>query len=394
MPVDLDAIPDKAPKIPRPKTRRWLGFWLVCLVIGMLATVWFWQADRSSATFWFTALGVPTFFSGAIFSLRRIGYKSDQVWAASWDAERHRLYQQETARGQRCAWMIDASVVTTLSEGREALIDAVLDNDPLMSSITPRSGKGTLRHTYLQGFEKTQSELLVRLFNTLTSRLAEPMAKLPESMPCMLALQVGADLEPSVIERLWKETSHSLSRQFISLNEPEFHVLDRWLDTYYDIPSALLVVSAQINSAPVEGSGEAIVGTLLVNRPSPEYPDAVFVHRPQLGSPDNLTQTLSRALLWTKSAPEEIKYSWLTGGALALDGLWGMACESNGVVLNMQTQSSSLDIVVGYTGHAAPWLALAAGATHAEQGGMKLVLAVQTSQEHIWVGGVSPAILK
>ena len=58
MPVLLDTIPEKAPKIARPDTRRWLLFLAFIMPGGIAFTLWCWTSERTEFVFWFTALGL------------------------------------------------------------------------------------------------------------------------------------------------------------------------------------------------------------------------------------------------------------------------------------------------------------------------------------------------
>lgn len=67
MPVWLDAIPEKAPKVARPGTGRWLLFLAFVMLAGIALTLWCWTSERTGFVFWFTALGLP-FCTGGLFS--------------------------------------------------------------------------------------------------------------------------------------------------------------------------------------------------------------------------------------------------------------------------------------------------------------------------------------
>lgn len=67
MPVLLDAIPDKAAKVPRPDTRRWLLFLAFVMSGGIALALWNWTTERTGFIFWFTALGLP-FCTWGLFS--------------------------------------------------------------------------------------------------------------------------------------------------------------------------------------------------------------------------------------------------------------------------------------------------------------------------------------
>lgn len=47
MPVWLDAIPEKAPKVARPGTGRWLLFLAFVMLVGIALTLWCWTSERT-----------------------------------------------------------------------------------------------------------------------------------------------------------------------------------------------------------------------------------------------------------------------------------------------------------------------------------------------------------
>lgn len=103
MPVLLDTIPEKAAKVPRPDTRRWLLFLAFVMSGGFALTLWNWTTERTGFIFWFTALGLPFCLWGLLFSLRRFAYKAEQVGAESRNVEREALIEREICRGSAVA---------------------------------------------------------------------------------------------------------------------------------------------------------------------------------------------------------------------------------------------------------------------------------------------------
>ncbi len=101
MPVWLDAIPEKAPKVARPGTGRWLLFLAFVMLVGIALTLWCWTSERTGFVFWFTALGLP-FCTGAYFRLTPVCLQSRTGGAESRNVERA-LIDSEILRGQRCA---------------------------------------------------------------------------------------------------------------------------------------------------------------------------------------------------------------------------------------------------------------------------------------------------
>jgi hypothetical protein len=393
MPVDLDAIPDVAAKVPRPRTSRWLIFGVIVLLAGGVTTLWFWHGEREGIVFWFTAVGLPVTVWGLLFSLRRFSYKCDQVWAQAWDTERQHIIEDETRRGQRHLWLLNSVVETSVGEGVGVLAKAVKSSSPLMTSSLPRSGKTTVRHTRLTEFDVAIDKTL-----TLDAKMAlsasqfnDVINKLPADMPCYLAVDCQSfipDTQTSVLERL----TASLHRPVRSFSGSGFALLDSWLDSVWEVPAALLVVSVVLRDAPLDGEGEAIISQVFTNRPLSDFPDAVYLHRPEKGSHTTMAKILSRALLWAAVSPAAVKALWLSGETLQTDGALNEASAQGGLTLNPKDDCLVINQVIGDTGVAAPWIAAALAAWQAEKANAVQALVVQT-QDDIWMAGVTPATI-
>ncbi len=190
------------------------------------------------------------------------------------------------------------------------------------------------------------------------------LAFLPADMSCYLAFD-GSDIITDLSEKLISGIERPL-RTIRNLSG--FRILDYWLDRHHDIPAALLIISAQIHDIPTQDSGEAITVMLLSNRrfsgmPSP----SVCIHRPQISKEDELSDALSRAMLWGKLAKNASLRAWITGGKMASNEIWSNACAACAPELTAQ-RNVNIDTVAGYAGAAAPWqsLILAARQCHAD----------------------------
>lgn len=78
MPVWLDAIPEKAPKIVRPDTRRWLLF-LAFIMLGDSAHIMVLDVRTNRICLLVHRSGASILHVGLIFGLRRFAYKAGQV---------------------------------------------------------------------------------------------------------------------------------------------------------------------------------------------------------------------------------------------------------------------------------------------------------------------------
>lgn len=391
MPVFLDAIPDVAPGIPRPVTRRWLYLLAAIMALGNVLTFWLWTRERSGLAFWFMASGLPFCLWGLLFTLRRFSYKCDQVWAASWNRERQELLAKETARGQRTARVLLTGVKTQSGSGTGKLLNAVKSSASQLDMQVPRTGALPVRHSRLAEFadERQSQDLDVEITN-IVGQLKPVLAKIPADVACWMIVDCDIPALPKADEQIRQAVVTQTERPFRLLNTKGFVALDFWLDELWQQPALLLAVSVQIRPSPQDNEGEAITWTLLVNRDHSDFPDAVKLHRPEKGSAATLTHTLGRALLWSNLAIEEVKGACTTGSEVDRVGDWSRACEENGTAFSMTEYNHDVDQTTGYTGRAAPWLAVSLAVSIARQGSAQVVVA-ETCPGEIWVAGITPA---
>ncbi|PJG63534.1 hypothetical protein CV016_06465 [Yersinia kristensenii] len=390
MPVYLDAIPDVAPLIRRPDTRRWLYFLGGIMVAGNALTFWLWTGERTGLAFWFMASGLPFCLWGLMFSIRRFGYKCDQVWATSWDRERLQLLEQETARGQRAAWVLNSGIITQLGSGSEKLLKAIKSAESQLNVQIPRAGGMPVRHSRLPGFhDQQQPQDLDVAVKTIASQIKPVLANIPVNIPCLLMTDCDIAGVPDADEQILNILTLQTGRAFHLLDAKGLTALDLWLDEEWEQPAVLLAVSAMVRATPLADEGEAMTWILLLNRNHSDFSDAVRLHRPEKGSIGTLSKSLSRALLWGKIPAETVKGACTTGNTLAIGGEWSSACEGNRLIFSMTEDNRDVDQTTGYTGKAAPWLAVTLAATMAQQSGPQVAVA-ETNTGEIWVVGITP----
>lgn len=390
MPVFLDEVPEKAPKIKRPDTRKWLGVLYLLLMSGCTLSFLFWTSERQGLVFWFTALGVPVCTWGILFGFRRIIYKADQVWAESWNIDRNALWNEEITRGQRAAWVVASGVITQAGGRADKILSAIYSSSPIIQVQKIREGRGNIRHSKLSGFERlSQHTDFKESIKTLITQIEPVLAKIPRNVSCFFATDFNTphihDAAMIASEILMSETGCS----FTFLNGKGFEVLDCWLDNAWRNPSLLLVLSAEIRETPRDSEGEAITITVMLNRKHPEISDAVQLRRPEKYKNDSLAKTLSRALMWGELSSPEIKGSWATGPIFSQSGDWHSACEENELTLNMTDEHKNIDEFIGYVGASAPWLAVAISSIAARTG-VAQIIAVETDKNDVWIAGVTP----
>jgi hypothetical protein len=377
MPVNLDAIPDKAPDIQRPRTVRWVIAAVIILLTGVGLTLWFWQGARTGFKFWFAAIFLPVLAWGSLFALRRVGYKLERVGSHSWNKEREALIASETARGQRFAWLVDEYLINALETGEpgdKKTQQAALDKSSIISHCLARDGVSTIRHTALpdQGSSKA---IFDSYSNDISGHVRNMVAQLPPSMPCYVAFDLSENLSEAA-DALFSKIELPLRR---IRNLTGVSILDYWLDRHHSNPSALLIISGQIFDVPPQDSGEALSIIMLSNRQIAAISSpGIRIHRPQINMKDTLNLALSRAMLWAKLDMAAPLRGWITGGKLASEEIWSNACTALAPKLTAQ-RNVNIDAVIGYAGVSAPWQSLILAARQCQTDAEPQIIVVETS---------------
>lgn len=394
MPVWLDTIPPAASKVPRPNTRRWLVALLIILLMGFALTLWCWTKERTGFIFWFTAVGLPLCGWGLVFGVRRMAYKMQQVSAMTWNNEREALIKSEIKRGQRFAYLLDAYIETPAGLSASRNLDAIEKSVPFVALQPSRSGTQPLRYAPLAVFDQPDPTLMLTdCINSIVVKIKPILQKIPDDIPCYCVLEIDTALqplaEPILLETLKKESSQAF--RFISGQGLE--AIDAWLDTRWDVPSLLLVVSIGYQSKPMDNDGEAIGSILLCNRPIRDIPCTTRFHRPEKSHLDNLSHGLSQALLWENVNPDMITGAWIAGQAVVDGGEWSQACEDNSLQFSMTKANKMIDPILGNTGKTAPWIATALAQASMSQDNYpdaQLIAAQpQREDDDIWITVIS-----
>ena len=390
MPVWLDAVPEKAPKIARPDTRRWLLFLAFIMLGGIALTLWCWTSERTGFVFWFTALGLPFCTWGLIFGLRRFAYKAGQVGAESRNVEREALINSEILRGQRCAWILGTYIHSPAGNKADDLLEAMEVAAPAVDFSHPRGCDKPIRYAALPEYQTDLTKALKGVVNKLTTRVEGIVQPLPSALPCWLVLDCDNDLYPLIEEQLKADLSLKTGRIFRLMTGKGLGAFDAWLDKRWDTPGILVVITLSLPASPREEDADAVSMVVLSNRNTHAWPDALRLHRPERGTETTLTKTLTRALLWAKTRPNELKGSWISGPTLTSGSGWNNACEENGVKFSLSEDNFSIDPVLGYTGHAAPWLAITLADAAFEQRGAQVIAAQPTTdKDDVWVAVIT-----
>ena len=386
MPVWLDAIPEKAPAVARPKTRRWLMMLAGMLLGGSALTLWGWTAERTGLMFWYTALGLPFCTWGLLFSLRRFAYKAQQCGAASRNSERDALIAREIHRGQRCAWILGTGIQHAAGTRPGALLSVSDSAMPVAEYTTPRGGGGAVRYAALSHFQLNPQTTLTSLLSTLVSQIQHILVPLPAGLPCWLMLDCDDDIRSEAESSLRSALTAETGRSFRLLAGQGPAAFDTWLDKRYETPGLLVAVTLSLPASPAENDADAATMLVLSNRPAASYSDVACLHRPEPGTQASLAKTLRRALLWAKVKPAALQAGWVTGPQLTQGGSWNGACEETGLTFNLALDNHTPDTVLGYAGHASPWLALILADAAVEREGPQVIAAQPAAGvDTVWV---------
>lgn len=390
MPVWLDAIPEKAPKIASPDTRRWLLFLAFIMLGGIALTLWCWTAERTGFVFWFTALGLPFCTWGLIFGLRRFAYKAEQVGTESRNIEREALIDSEILRGQRCAWILGTYIQSPAGNKTDDLLEVMKIAAPYIDFSHPRGCDKPVRYAALTEYQTDLSKALKAAVIKLTARVDVIVQPLPPELPCWLMLDCDNDLYPLIEEQLKAELSLKTGRIFRLMAGKGLGAFDAWLDKRWDNAGMLVAITLSLPASPREEDADAVSMVVFSNRKAHAWPNALRLHRPERGTETTLTKTLNRALLWAKTKPKELKGSWISGPTLTSGSGWNNACEASGVEFSLSEDNFSIDPVLGYTGHAAPWVAITLADAAYEQRGMQVIAAQPAAdKDDVWIAVIT-----
>ncbi|ELY6226290.1 hypothetical protein ACOZ11_002468 [Cronobacter muytjensii] len=390
MPVWLDAIPEKAPKVVRPSTGRWLLFLAFVMLAGIALTLWCWTSERTGFVFWFTALGLPFCTWGLIFGLRRFAYKAEQVGAESRNVQREALIDSEILRGQRSAWILGTYIQSPAGNKADDLLKAMKVAAPAIDFSCPRGCDKPVRYAALSEYQTDLTKALTAAVTKLTTRVEGIVQPLPSELPCWLMLDCDSDLYPLVEEQLKAELSLKTGRIFRVMAGKGLSAFDAWLDKRWDTPGIMVAITLSLPASPREEDADAVSMVVLSNRKARAWPDALRLHRPEKGAETTLTKTLTRALLWANTLPNELKGSWISGPTLTMGSSWNNACEASGVEFSLSEDNFSIDPVLGYTGRAAPWAAITLAGAAFDQRGVQVIAAQPAAdKDDIWVAVIT-----
>ncbi|MGJ3449084.1 hypothetical protein AAIR21_27915, partial [Enterobacter sp. PTB] len=109
---------------------------------------------------------------GLIFSVRRFGYKIQQVAAESRNVAREALVDQEIHRGQRCAWILATRIQLAAGNKPGQLLSAISNASPVAELSPSRGSSALVNYAAMVDFRQDLPKALDDAVNKLSSSLA------------------------------------------------------------------------------------------------------------------------------------------------------------------------------------------------------------------------------
>ncbi len=380
MPVRMDQVPALALRPARPRVWRWLGLLLLFLVLDGGGALLFSTAPVSQQPlmFWGWALGIP-FLGWCVLSFARVLlYLGQQHAADGWDEAREHDLMQRVRQGRHALDVLSVSLHTALrkpDESPTAQMDALLGGIKALKAQPVRRDGLTLRHSRLAGDVNEDPEpALLRTLGQLFTELAPSLKQLPDETPLAVLLEVESGLLDRAWDRVWQQAlrKSGIRQTLVALEGCGLPALDQWLDERSDDQALLLVIAVHFAPTQPEATGEVVVGLLLGNRlTQTTLPPVAVLHRPELeqqSSTEALHYAVTQALNWGPVDATSVRHVWRAGIKAQRHAAINTVLGEVPMSVTRDQGIQDLDISLGHSGKAAPWLAIAA-ATHTLQGG-------------------------
>lgn len=370
MPVRLDRVPPLAERPTRPRIWLWLGLLLLCLLLGVGASLLL--ADeplgQQPGDFWNWALGLPFLAWCAVGFCRLLLHVGEQSAADGWDEAREEDMVRRVRQGRRSQQVLATNLYTALQ--------ATEPDSPLKAWLGGTESLAAQRsHSRL--FDNSDEDPEAVLLTVLTQALADLapiLSPLPDDQPLALLLEVDCRLPPAqwgpAWQRAWQASGIRQSTETV-----EGHGLaavDHWLDQRINDQAMLLLLAVQFDPPEVEGPAKFAVSVLLGNRLTQStLAPIAYLHRPEQEREPTDTDLLyatRQALDWVPLQAQAVERVWRVG----IDPQHHAALSTVLMNVPMSTQSPqglcNLDVLLGPMGKTSPWLAIA-GATHSIERG-------------------------
>ncbi|VVO46921.1 hypothetical protein PS862_00099 [Pseudomonas fluorescens] len=378
MPIRLDKVPPLAPRPARPRAWLWLGLLLSGLLLGVAGTLLFGDETlpQKPVDFWGLAVGVPILSWCVLGFARVLRHIGEQSAADGWDEAREKDLIRKIRQGRRSQQVLGVSLYTALrapGEQPAAQLDALLSATKALKAQPSRLDLTTSSHSRLS--DDTDADLKRILLRTLTPVLADlaaTLARLPDSAPLALLLEVDSGLSEDQWRRVWRKAwrESGIRQSTVPVEGSGLAALDQWLDQRIGDQALLMVVAVRFAPEQPEGTAEVAVGVLFGNRlTQTTLAPIAYLHRPEQErkpTEADLLYATRQALDWVPLEAKSIEKAWRVGidpqrhaaiaTVLAEEPMLG------------QQAPCDLDALLGHPGKTSPWLAIAAATQTIERG--------------------------
>lgn len=384
MPVDLKRI-GPAKQYP-PKglgLRIWAIIWGACvlLIAGTVLLLWPKNTLAQGVRFWLLIAGLPNVVFIALVAWNRILYENRHLHVLYYNHHRERRRSELIAEGQQALQMLGYAYRLPLESGKFA--HTVAEGKSLLKAQPLRDGTTIVRHLRLPDAvecDPADSSLGQILLQSSLTREGKLYAQLIAPLVGRIELLIASGALPAIWVIVADDAVIEHSLEQIGIVTNAFHLpaleckatvgsdglmpIDAWLDA--QDPRPLLVVSCTLHDLPTAESTEGGVALLLAQeslRLSPGLVPCASIHRPVSRQADELHEGLALGMLWGRVNPQSVKHAWLAGFDDHQHTLIGEACRRVGLEqLITHASRFSTDRIIGRSGSAGGWLAVAAAA--------------------------------
>lgn len=352
MTVKLDTVPALAQRPIPPRLWLWFGLLLMCLLLGVGATLLFGNEPlrQEPIDFLRFALGLPFLVWCVLVFGRVLLHIGEQSAADGWDEAREEDLIHRIRRGRCSQQVLGVSLYTALHEPSSGPTDQLEDMD-----------------------EDPEAALL----SLLTRRLADLspiLAQVPDDKPLALLLEVDCRLPEEQWRAAWCKAwlESGIRQSMVTVEGRGLAAVDQWLDERIEDQALLLVLAVHVAPAQAEGATITAVGLLFGNRlTQTTLPPIAYLHRPEQerNSTDaDLLYATLQALDWVPLEGQSIEQVWRAGIAAQRTAAMTSALLETPIPVETPQGVCDLDASLGHAGEASPWVAIAVATQTIERG--------------------------
>ncbi|WP_370090834.1 hypothetical protein [Buttiauxella sp. 3AFRM03] len=391
----MHSLKKTPPLYSRPAPLK-LGRWFYSLIIIISLSVIIMRMFGGyikSHDFWLIALGIPVSCWFIVGTAYVVIWMLKDIKASGYNRQREKWILSETRKSRRALQVLSTSLISGHNlKDKNDILNSLIKNKGIISSQQDRVGNEGVRLSRIPDSNDSLTEVILNIFQKLIEKL--PLDYIPDNTHLVIALDTSSIISQQNINELWLQSWGEFGslHSFNLIESKGLGILDHWLNTRIKENSLLLVVALQVAPINADNSAEAAVALLLGNRLTQESisPQALL-HRPDPSPVEELESGMLMAAYNVPIKDGIVKHLWLSGlndqqhAAVVIHQKKppAQAVEGEAVI--------NLDSSMGHAGAAAPWLAIAAAAEHAQQTlSPQMIICGDTSQDVLWCTLVTP----